>query len=107
MPDQVPEAVKRARSRELHALGIRLKQALLARNVGRSVRLLMEGVGCDDAGEFHACYTPNYLPVRLRNANTTGLDRMLSARLTGITDDGEALNAAPVTRHRSAGTDPQ
>ncbi len=95
MPDQVPDALKRARSRELHALGMRLKQALLKRQLGRREPLLMEGISSDESGPYRACYTPNYLPVRLRHPDATHVDRILTARLLAVSADGEALDAVP------------
>ena len=95
MPEQVTDSVKRARSRELHALGMRLKQVLLKRQLGSREPLLLEGISSDESGPYRACYTPNYLPVRLRHPDATSVDRILTARLLAISADGEALDAAP------------
>ena len=96
MPERVPDSVKRARSRALHALGRELKQALLKRQCGQRVDVLVEGRGSDAAGPFHTGYTPNYLPVRLRGVDAQSVNRILPARLGAITADGEALNAIPL-----------
>jgi threonylcarbamoyladenosine tRNA methylthiotransferase MtaB len=95
MPDQVPDAVKRARSRGLHALGMLLKPVLLKRQLGRREPLLMEGISSDEAGPYRACYTPNYLPVRLRHPDATSVDRIVTARLLAVSTDGEAIDAVP------------
>lgn len=104
MPNPVPEAVKRARSRQLHALGLQMKQALLTRQIGRRVPLLLEAAGSDDQGPFRAAYTPNYLPVRLRHAGAPGTHPILPAQLIGISADGQALNAALSPSTQPAGS---
>ena len=100
MPDPVPDAIKRARSRELHALGTRLKHALLTRQIGRRMPLLLEAIGSDDEGPFQAAYTPNYLPVRLRNPDASGTNHILPAQLIGITANNQALNAELDSLHQ-------
>ncbi|MGB5736744.1 MAG: radical SAM protein, partial [Thiohalocapsa sp.] len=95
MPDQVPNAVKQARSRQLHELGLRMKGAMLARQIGHEVPLLLEGIASDGQGAFRAAYTPNYLQTRLRNPDKTQINQILTARLAGITACGEALDAVP------------
>lgn len=96
MPDQIPLEVKRARSGELHALGQRMKQALLKSNLGRTRSILVEGVRADESGAYAAGYTPNYLPVRLRGANTSLVNKRVLVRLESLTGDGEAINASPL-----------
>jgi threonylcarbamoyladenosine tRNA methylthiotransferase MtaB len=97
MPDQVPAEVKRARSRELHSLGQRMKRDLLAAQLGRTRPVLVEGMRRDERGTFAAGFTPNYLPVRLRGADTGLVNQTLQVRLESLTSDGEALNAIPLT----------
>jgi threonylcarbamoyladenosine tRNA methylthiotransferase MtaB len=97
MPDQVPAEVKRARSRELHSLGQRMKRDLLAAQLGRTRPVLMEGMRRDERGAFTAGFTPNYLPVRLRGADTGLVNQTLQVRLESLTSDREALNAIPLT----------
>jgi threonylcarbamoyladenosine tRNA methylthiotransferase MtaB len=96
MPDQIPLEVKRARSGELHALGQRMKQALLKANLGRTRSILVEGIRADESGAYAAGYTPNYLPVRLRAANTSLANQRVMVRLESLTGDGEAINAGPL-----------
>jgi threonylcarbamoyladenosine tRNA methylthiotransferase MtaB len=103
MPDQVPDSVKRTRSRALHALALELKQAFLKRQYGQRVQVLVEGRGSDAAGPFHTGYTPNYLPVRLRDVDAQGVNCILPARLGTITADGDALNAIPLASPSGAG----
>ncbi|MGB5831140.1 MAG: tRNA (N(6)-L-threonylcarbamoyladenosine(37)-C(2))-methylthiotransferase MtaB [Thiohalocapsa sp.] len=93
MPDQVPNAVKRERARELQALGKVLKRDRLQRAVGRTHSVLVEGIRSDETGSFHAGYTPNYLPVRLRDGEPTQVNHILPVRLGAITADGDGLNA--------------
>ncbi len=65
MPHQVPGEIKRARSREMHAIAARMKAATLSRYVGRVLPVLWEGPGEELAsGEMRwSGYTPNYLRV--------------------------------------------
>jgi len=93
MPEQVPDPVKRARSRELHALGLRLKRDLLSRQLGRTVPVLVEGINDDTEGAFGAAFTPNYLAVRLRSPAPALINRIVPARLVAVSADGEALSA--------------
>ena len=68
LPDSVPMAVRQERSRELHQLAERLKQAQLERSVGETADVLWER-GREMAEEDgstvwrHQGYTPNYQRV--------------------------------------------
>jgi len=93
MPDQVTADTKRARGRELHALGQRLKRAALERQVGRTLPVLIEGPFNDpSAAGDGAGYTPNYLLVRIRGAGSGELiNRIEAVRIEGVNDGGDAL----------------
>jgi threonylcarbamoyladenosine tRNA methylthiotransferase MtaB len=94
LPGQIPSEVRQARARQLRGLAGELRQAALARLVGRTLEVLVEGHE-DAAGapRQRQGYTPGYLPVRI--AGVSGLTdtggRIRTVRLTGITPDGEAL----------------
>ncbi|TVQ92588.1 MAG: MiaB/RimO family radical SAM methylthiotransferase [Chromatiaceae bacterium] len=101
MPDQVPAALKRARSRELHELARQWRAPILANQVGRTWPVLIEGpyAGSDDpppAGDG-AGYTPHYLLTRVRGgADPALLNRIVPVRIDGVSADGSALLATPV-----------
>ncbi len=93
MPAQVPEPVKRARARQLHELGAALKAEYLHAQVGRTLPVLIEGENTDGAGLFGAGFTPNYLPVRLRDMPADAVGRIVQARLSACCREGAALEA--------------
>jgi threonylcarbamoyladenosine tRNA methylthiotransferase MtaB len=62
LPDPIDPEVIRARSRELHALGERIKGRVLAGYLGRRLPVLIEGRHGDQGW---AGYTPNFLRVIL------------------------------------------
>jgi len=97
MPDPVSSEIKRARSRELHALGQCLKRSLLERHLGRTLPVLLEGPYNDpaadgDQGRDGAGYTPNYLLVRVRAAGDGAVTNQIrQVRIDDVDDDGEAV----------------
>ncbi|MGD8206905.1 MAG: tRNA (N(6)-L-threonylcarbamoyladenosine(37)-C(2))-methylthiotransferase MtaB [Thiohalocapsa sp.] len=95
MPHQVPDAVKRERSRQLHALGLELKRTTLARYAGRVMPILVEGEYRDGTGLYHAGLTPNYLPVRLRGIAPERVNRIIDVRLGAIVPGEEVLDGIP------------
>ncbi|MEA3638983.1 MAG: tRNA (N(6)-L-threonylcarbamoyladenosine(37)-C(2))-methylthiotransferase MtaB [Lamprobacter sp.] len=101
MPDQVPTAVKRARSRELHALGQRLKRAWLERQVGSVQEVLIEGCESGQPAEawLQIGYTPGYLLTRLATAGIDLSNQILPLRIDRVIDPEEAdpmLEGQPV-----------
>lgn len=89
---QVPDSLRRERSRELHALADTLKRRMLKRHVGRDVPVLLESrPGSNAAGTAGYCgYTPNYL--RVESEARAGLEgSVLPVRLRGITGAGDTL----------------
>ena len=97
LPDQVPAAVKRARSAELHALGRRLKRETLARFANRRFPVLVEGRSGDEPGSWFG-YTPSFLPVRVRASDPPDLtNQILEILLQGLDPEGENLVGSPAT----------
>jgi threonylcarbamoyladenosine tRNA methylthiotransferase MtaB len=93
MPAQVPEPVKRERARQLAELGAVLRAASLDARVGRTLPVLIEGEQEDAAGRYAGGFTPDYLPVRLRNAPPELVGRIAPARLLARSADDAALEA--------------
>lgn len=90
LPNPVPLAVKKARSKELHELAASQKRRTLQSALGQCVDVLWErGEPCEQ-GFVHSGYTPNYLKVdvisstNLSNRITaTHLDSMDNDRIIG------------------------
>lgn len=93
LPAQVPREVLHRRLRELHALALRHKRALLTRHVGQTAPVLLERKSpmakAPDAEYFG--YTPNYLRVGLR-APSKLEGRTLPVRLLALDARGESLH---------------
>jgi len=96
LPGQVHDRTKQDRSRQMHALGRRMKRETLARFVGRRLPILVEGpYGDAPAGEWFG-YTPNYLPVRVHaDESQDPTNRILDVRLETVHADGEYLIGKP------------
>ena len=96
LPDQVPVEVKKARSREMHALDRRVKRETLEKHVGRRYPVLIEGRYQGEADGDWFGYTPNYLPVRLLHMKITDpVNRILDIRLDGVHPEGDSLTGRP------------
>ena len=88
MPDQVPAAIKRARSRALQALGQRLKLARLERQVGSTQSVLIEGFDRSQptaANSLQVGYTPDYLLACIPTGGADLTNRIVEARIEGVT----------------------
>jgi len=90
LPHQIPGDVKRARSRQLHAIAARMKAETLARYAGATRQVLWEGAGERlSADEVRwTGYTENYL--RVEAAAPAGLNlenHILPAHLSGLAGD--------------------
>jgi tRNA A37 methylthiotransferase MiaB len=94
--------MRRARARALHELCAVLRADFLDAHLGRTLPVLIEGTNTDAAGPYAAGFTPNYLPVRLRDVPAAAVGRIVPARLLAHTDDGSSLEA----RIDAAGTRP-
>jgi len=81
---QVPHPERRERAARLRAAGRRNATRFFATQLGRTVSLLTES---GDAG-----HTEHYVPVRLATSVAPG--QVLSARVTGISEDGLLVEAA-------------
>ncbi len=90
MPNQIASDVKRARSRQLHALASRMKAATLARYAGGATDVLWEGPGEPlPSGDVRwTGYTENYLRVETTAPAGLNLEnRILPVHLTGLAGD--------------------
>ena len=89
MPDQVTDALKKARSQALHGLGERLKYVWLQQQLGQTVPVLWEyGRVSDDGQRIYTGYTPNYCKVRVSVADNVLLENTIrQTLLTGVDDD--------------------
>lgn len=85
-PDQVPRAVKEARSREMIALADELQQAFHRRFVGRTLWVLAEEEALTEPGWLEG-YTDNYIRVRFRGGDELR-NTLIPVRLTELTDEG-------------------
>ena len=84
MPDQLPDALREQRARELIELGNRVAERDLARRIGQETELLPEE-------EIRGCwegYTPEYIRVRLPKSTVCGCGEPLRVRLTGVVPHG-------------------
>lgn len=94
MPQQIERTMKRARSQALHELAAESRRTTLQHFVGRSAEVLFEQRL--EHGNWSG-YTPNFLRVELRDANTDELEnRILRVRCVGLSDDAERLVAETV-----------
>lgn len=92
LPGQVRDRTKKERSRQMHALGRRMKGETLARFVGRRLPILVEGPYGGPSEDAWFGYTPNYLPVRIRaDEMEDPTNRILDVRLEAVHEDGEHL----------------
>ncbi len=99
-PDQVPQAIKQARSRRLHALAARLRREALEQHLGRTEPVLWETFHEQEGERIFFGYTPNYLRVQMAVPKGVDLTNAIhSARLVGLTPAGDMLVAEPVCAH--------
>jgi threonylcarbamoyladenosine tRNA methylthiotransferase MtaB len=89
LPDPIAPEVIRARSRELHALGQRIKRQVLTGYLGRRLPVLIEGRHGDQGW---AGYTPNFLRVILpEDGGANPENQILELELPALHPSGEAL----------------
>ncbi len=84
MPGQLPKAVKERRTRELIALGDETAAAYRQLWLGKSAPVLIEEM-LD--GLWHG-YTPEYIPVTIADCPACVPGRIVTVRLTGLTNEG-------------------
>jgi threonylcarbamoyladenosine tRNA methylthiotransferase MtaB len=93
---QVSPELKRRRSRELHALGQRLKRDTLTRYLGREFPVLVEGRSLDrqGGGRFWGGYTPNFIRVAIAADPSLDLqNRIRRVRLASLVASEEEIQA--------------
>ncbi len=89
LPDPVPDAVKRDRSREMHELAARMKRRELERHLGQVQEVLWER--CSESGTWSG-YTPYYHRIAGR-IGQPGASGIRPARIDGIDELGGQLLA--------------
>ncbi|MEJ2453015.1 MAG: tRNA (N(6)-L-threonylcarbamoyladenosine(37)-C(2))-methylthiotransferase MtaB [Candidatus Thiodiazotropha sp.] len=93
LPGAVSREIKRQRSEQLHRLGEKMKASTLARYIGRSLPVLIEG----PSEQGWAGYTPNFLRVSLVPETETSLaNQIVQVKLSGLTEDGQQLTGQRV-----------
>ncbi len=98
MPDQVDPETKKGRSRELHLLAGRMKQATLENHLGRRMPVLVEGLSSSEGRDEHWFgYTPNFLQVMIPARAGVDLgNRIIDVELARMDETGEALVGVPI-----------
>lgn len=90
LPDQVPNAIKKARSRQLHDSAEQMKQDFAAENLGQTFPILWEGqrVKLESGKERVFGYTPNYLRVACEVDDGAALENQITpAELLTVEDE--------------------
>ncbi|HXK56693.1 MAG TPA: MiaB/RimO family radical SAM methylthiotransferase, partial [Gammaproteobacteria bacterium] len=92
LSNPVPREVIRARSRQLHEIGKRMKREVLRRYIGRRFAVLIEGAP-SVKNDLLAGYTPNFLRVFIDNRDATGnlSNCIREVRCREISAGGDAL----------------
>ena len=90
LPDQVPNEIKKQRSKQLHGLAEKMKRQFATENLNKEFSVLWEGHKKEiEAGQHLVFgYTPNYLRVACKIPNTESIEnKIISAELKSI-DEG-------------------
>jgi threonylcarbamoyladenosine tRNA methylthiotransferase MtaB len=90
LPEQVPNAIKKQRSQQLHKLAEEMKQDFFSQNQDQSFEVLWEGQKEEINAQSHKVfgYTPNYLRVAVIINNSQSLEnQILEAKITEITPE--------------------
>ncbi len=95
MPDQVPKLEKQQRSRQVRALGERLKRRYRQRLTGHSQRLLVERIRAGTAYGYGEHYVPLALPTSALEVN-----HLYPVKLTGLSDDADGTMTAVLSSYR-------
>jgi threonylcarbamoyladenosine tRNA methylthiotransferase MtaB len=78
LPDQVPDPIKKQRSRTMHELGDRLKQQYLEQLIGSSAEVLWErGQVTDNGNRLFEGYTRNFFRIKTEVPQTMDLENQL------------------------------
>lgn len=94
LPDPVSHEIKKARSKELHALGAQMKREALHTLVGQTHKVMWERPAEPDAQGWrvHYGYTPHYLRVKISTPAGIELENTIqSVRLTDIDENASNL----------------
>jgi threonylcarbamoyladenosine tRNA methylthiotransferase MtaB len=94
LPGQIPDAVKKARTRQLHQFAEEQKRAVLSRFIGRELPVLWErGEPAGENGKLRfPGYTPNYLRVETLTEMGTDISKHIAvARLIALAETGDHL----------------
>lgn len=89
LPQQLPNAIKKQRSRHLHQLATQMQQQFIAQNINQQYAVLWEGHKqiISDSYYLNFGYTPNYLRVSCRVSNTKSINnKIINARLKTAVD---------------------
>jgi threonylcarbamoyladenosine tRNA methylthiotransferase MtaB len=92
LPEQLGGAIKKARSREMHALAAELKQRELARHVGSEVEVLWEQQINPDSSQWIG-YTPHYHKIISCDSN------IRASSITRVRVDALSVDATMLANH--------
>lgn len=92
LPEQLGGAIKKARSREMHALAVELKQRELARHVGSEVEVLWEQQINPDSSQWIG-YTPHYHKIISCDSN------IRASSITRVRVDALSVDATMLANH--------
>jgi threonylcarbamoyladenosine tRNA methylthiotransferase MtaB len=92
MPNPVDAETIRARSRELHELGERMKKATLERHLERTFPVLIEGSrSTEENGKQWHGYSPNYLRITLADSGEDLENRIVPLRAVSLSPTNDGL----------------
>jgi len=92
LPEQLGGAIKKARSREMHALAAELKQRELARHIGSEVEVLWEQQINPDSSQWIG-YTPHYHKIISCDSNIS------ASSITRVSVDALSVDATMLANH--------
>jgi len=94
-PDQIPNQVKKARSRRLHQLAASLRRQVLTSHLGLIQPVLWERGRAEADRQLFTGYTPHYLRVQVKVPPDLDLTNSITpTRLTAVTEAGDQLVGA-------------
>jgi len=93
LPDQIPEAIKKQRSQQLHELANEMKRQFNQANLGQTFPVLWEGYSEPLPNNQHRVfgYTPNYLRVANIIPNTESVENKTLLTTLKVSDDNFVL----------------
>jgi len=100
LANPITREVKRARSQTLHELGEQLKRQVLQQAIGQETTLLVESFSGENGESHWQGYTPNFLRTEFAAPADAALkNRLIDVQITGISSDGERLQAVERPQH--------